>query len=378
MAKLLIHIVAATFLLNLLAIVAATAATPGTPPSSPYSLLQLPPQTPPVAAPRVSLLEYPLQSPGALSDASNPRLALADPFPVLRAAAEEPDTGETGGPEVVADPPKSAGERAHEWRWRRAGGTEYTVTAVAALATAYFELENDKATDPDWSSRNEFDEEIRSAVRLESRGARDVTDIAGHALIGLMIAAPVVDAFATLGIRDRNWDALWQTEMVNLEAFTFTSLVSSLTQNLLARERPFVRDCRGGACEDDLENRGFPSGHVAFAFTGAGLVCNHHKYQSLYNDPAADRAVCATGIGLAAADGVLRLVADRHYATDVAAGTVLGLFSGFVLPRLLHYSHPVQPAPEKRKGAEAPLIKSMRILPLVSSNGNGLSCEFRF
>ena len=30
-------------------------------------------------------------------------------------------------------------------------------------------------------------------------------------------------------------------------------------------------------------------------------------------------------------------MADNHYATDVLAGAAVGAFSGFILPRLLHY-----------------------------------------
>ena len=93
-----------------------------------------------------------------------------------------------------------------------------------------------------------------------------------------MIVAPVVDSFAILGLRDGRWDSLWQTSMLNAESFTFTSLVFSLMQNLIARERPFVRDCANGNCEFGLPNCCMPRGHAAFAFTGAGLICPHHDY----------------------------------------------------------------------------------------------------
>lgn len=377
MARTLFHIAAASLLSSLAA--AAFAATPSVPPLPRYSLLT--PAATGAAAP--GRLPVSLALPGDLLAASSDTSAEPEPDPASTGlsvvALELP--ARFGEPELLAketgaDAAGQPERQEHDWRWRRAGGMEYAVVSVAAVGTAYFEHENGRPTEADWTSRNEFDEEIRSALRLKSRSAREATDLAGHAIMGLMIAAPVLDSFATLGIRDGNWDAVWQNEMVNLESFTLTSLISSVTQNLLARERPFVRDCRDGDCESNLENRGFPSGHVAFAFTGAGLLCNHHRYQSLYNNPAADRAVCSAGIGLAVADGVLRLVADRHYATDVAAGTVLGLFSGFVLPRLLHYSHPVA-APEKKQGAK-PLIKQMRILPMLSESGTGLGCEFRF
>ena len=317
-------------------------------------------------------------------DVPAPTAASAGRFSLAEGGAETEPTGLAGylfladtdaaGSDFLPDHEEREGG---DWRWRRAGGADYTAVSVVAVATAYFEHENGKPTKADWTSRNAFDESIRDALRLKSRSARHATSLAGDVIMGVMIAAPVLDSFAVLGIRGSRWDELWQTEMINLESFAFTSLVSSLMQNLLARERPFVRDCRGDVCESDLENRGMPSGHVAFAFTGAGLLCNHHAYQSLYDDPAADRAACAAGIGLAAVEGVLRIVADRHYATDVAVGTVIGLFSGFVLPRLLHYSHPVEPAPEKNKTSGG-LIERLAIWPRISSDSTSLHCEFRF
>ena len=273
--------------------------------------------------------------------------------------------------------PAGASAAGTSWPWRRAQGADYAAVSIAAAGAIFFEHENGKPVEPAWTAHNGFDESVRDLLRLESRSARAATHDASNVLMGIMIAAPVIDSLATLGIRDARWDALWQISMINMESFAFTSLVSSLMQNLIRRERPFVRNCQTDDCEGDLENRSMPSGHVAFAFTGAGLLCNHHKYQSLYGDPAADRAACATGIGLAALDGVLRIASDRHYATDVAVGTALGLFSGFVLPRLLHYSRSPQ-AGENPEGRERSVIKRLLVTPQLLSGGAGVNCDFRF
>ena len=265
-----------------------------------------------------------------------------------------------------------------QWPWRRANAAEYVGVSIAAAGTAFFENQNGKPDEPKWTGRNDFDESIRDMLRLNSRSARDATHTVGNVLMGAMIAAPVLESFATIGIRDSRWDALWQTEMINLESFIFTSLVSSLMQNLIARERPFVRNCPGGNCEGVQEHRSMPSGHVAFAVTGAGLLCNHHTYQSIYGDSAADRAVCASGIGLAAVEGIVRIMADRHYATDVAVGAVIGWFSGFVLPRLLHYSRPrEQPVKSERSSSDS-LVQQLTVTPQVLSGGAALNCDFRF
>jgi membrane-associated phospholipid phosphatase len=280
-----------------------------------------------------------------------------------------------GGLVLAGDPRATAEYPAPTWRWKRAGLADYLGVAVAGAGAIYVETAHGDP-DPKWNGKNGFDESVRDAMRLHSRGAREVAHDVGDALMYGMIAAPVLDPFATLGIRDGAWDTLWQTEMVNLESFAFTSFVSSLLQNLVAREKPFVRNCQGGACEGDAPNRSMPSGHAAFAFTGAGLVCNHHHYQGLYRDPGADRAACWTGMGVAMADGVARIMADHHYATDVAAGAALGLFSGFLLPRLLHYRHSEPPGPAQT--TTDPMIKQLSFRPLISDGGAGLACDMRF
>jgi membrane-associated phospholipid phosphatase len=40
---------------------------------------------------------------------------------------------------------------------------------------------------------------------------------------------------------------------------------------------------------------------------------------------------------LATADGVLRIMGDRHYATDVLTGAAIGFGFGYGVPTLLHY-----------------------------------------
>lgn len=290
----------------------------------------------------------------------------------LQTAQLTPEAGEKRG-EAFA-----AGNVDSGWRWRRASGAEYTGIFLGLAGTLYVETKYG-TPDPQWRSRNGFDEGIRDGLRLGSRSARHAAHTASDVLMGLMIGAPVLEPFATLGIRDSRWEALWQTEMINLESLTFTALVSTVMQNLLLpRERPFVRNCQDGKCEDGQVNRSMPSGHVAFAMTGAGLVCNHHRYQSFYGDTAADRAACTAGIVLATADGFLRIMADRHYATDVLVGTGIGLFAGFVLPRWLHYYWPQTTSEAEAKDEDKSLFKHLMLSPQVYNDGAGLTCGIKF
>ncbi|MBJ6726005.1 phosphatase PAP2 family protein [Geomesophilobacter sediminis] len=300
--------------------------------------------------------------------------------PVRSASDSEPvgaasSVAASAGDPVAADQAPSSVRRG--WGWRRASLAEYVVVPVAAAGTLYFESENGQHVTARWRGHDGFDEGIRSALRLDHPGAREAARTTGDVLMGLLIAAPVVDSLATLGMRDRNWDALWQTSMINLESFTFTSLASSLMQNLIAREKPFVRNCKDiNHCEETQPNRSMPSGHTAFAFTGAGLLCTNHYYQGLYASPGAERLACASGLTLATATGFVRMMADGHYATDVLAGAGIGLFSGFVLPRLLHYSWPQATAADE---SEPPSIfRGMNFAPEIRAGGGALVCTVPF
>jgi len=268
-------------------------------------------------------------------------------------------------------------QRATQWKWRKANGWEFAGIGAAAALSLYLEYDEGDPKSPRWSARNDFDEAIRNALRLGGKSDRRAASHASDAVMGLMIAAPTVDSFVFLGYRDRDWDAFYHTNIINLESFTFTSFVSVVLQTQLARERPFVRNCQNGECESDQIYRSMPSGHTAYAFTGAGLLCTHHAYQHNYGDPDIERTVCATALGVATAEGFLRIMADGHYATDVLAGAGVGLFSGFLLPRLLHYWHPA-PVEPPQQTSRKPRRHFMVAPTLMRGDGGGLTWTYYF
>ncbi|TGU74864.1 hypothetical protein E4633_05225 [Geomonas terrae] len=101
----------------------------------------------------------------------------------------------------------------------------------------------------------------------------------------------------------------------------------------------------------------------------------HHIAMALLLTPAT-----ATLPGPAAvlpdAAGVARITADHHYATDVLAGAATVLFSGYLLPRLLHYDQ-LRPSAAKTAGVTS-LFKKLSLRPQVTGSGAGLNCELRF
>ena len=59
----------------------------------------------------------------------------------------------------------------------------------------------------------------------------------------------------------------------------------------------------------------------------------------LYGSRAASIAACAGTMSLATTTALLRIVADKHWASDVLAGSATGLATGLLIPLLLHYAH---------------------------------------
>jgi len=65
------------------------------------------------------------------------------------------------------------------------------------------------------------------------------------------------------------------------------------------------------------------------AFTAASVLCVQHSRLSLYG--GADAVVCPGALAIAATTSLLRIVADRHWATDVIGGAILGSAVGAVV-----------------------------------------------
>jgi len=103
------------------------------------------------------------------------------------------------------------------------------------------------------------------------------------------------------------------------EAMALTSFITESVKVIAGRRRP------------NREGRdSFFSGHASSAAAGAGLVCGQSIQRKTWGEGMFQRAVpCAFGIGVAIATGVLRVSADKHWASDVLAGWAVGSLVGY-------------------------------------------------
>ena len=66
-------------------------------------------------------------------------------------------------------------------------------------------------------------------------------------------------------------------------------------------------------------NASFPSGHTATAFTGATLLAHEYGHRSVW--------IPIAGYALATTTGVMRVLNNRHYVSDVIVGAAVGILT---------------------------------------------------
>lgn len=112
-----------------------------------------------------------------------------------------------------------------------------------------------------------------------------------------------------------------------------TAALTDATKRFFNRPRPYAQFCEPSGREDLQRpdaHRSFFSGHTSKAFAGAVAAGSLAHYRGLPNEGW----IWAAGLTTATTTGVLRIVADKHYATDVAVGAAAGALMGWLLPRL--------------------------------------------
>jgi membrane-associated phospholipid phosphatase len=228
------------------------------------------------------------------------------------------------------------------WKWPRFRTSEYIGTGVvgaAAIGVFFFAGLRDE---PRWTGGILFDDAVRDAVRVRSReGTSTVRRLSDVTAIGVLVLTLGVDSLAVPLLRGSS-DVAGQLLLLDAEALAVNSLFTTSAFDLIARARPSYDECRKDPTSDELCGVGttasFWSGHTAQAFTAAGLSCAHHAYAKIYGSTAADVLGCAGAISLSAATGTFRVLGDRHYASDVLVGAVVGFGIGYGMPTLLHYT----------------------------------------
>jgi len=240
-----------------------------------------------------------------------------------------------------------------EWSkdWPRARLWEGISAVVLTVADAEIEPNVPIQHEAHWRGGILFDDAVRSALRGKTASLQSTASSVSDALYyGGTIGPLVIDNyFVTLSLH-QNADVAFQMLVINMQSLGVSGLISLVAEHGAGRARPYTDKCdaqghiydSSGAlmtnhCGTSNDFRSFFSGHTAAVSTMAGLTCAHHQHLPLYGGGFADLAPCLVMIGAATATGILRIVYDEHWSTDVLTGAIIGTASGYVLPSLLHY-----------------------------------------
>ena len=136
----------------------------------------------------------------------------------------------------------------------------------------------------------------------------------------------------------------WSRDLpVIAEATAFTLSVNAFVKHLAHRSRPVAHFCESEhaviPCPPDTR-LSFYSGHTSSAFAAAvaaGTIADLHHLENR-------KWIWASGLTFATATGVLRVMSDQHYATDVLTGMAAGGLAGWLIPKLHKPDRKVSPS----------------------------------
>jgi len=122
-----------------------------------------------------------------------------------------------------------------------------------------------------------------------------------------------------------------------VEAFALQNALNQLVRSMQLWPRPYVYAGRGEGRKKAESARGeaygsFYSGHASAAFTVA--VFTGEWFSEIYPNSQYKSLVWVSSFTLAAAVGALRVVAGKHYPTDVVVGALMGTGVSFGVLKL--------------------------------------------
>ncbi len=252
----------------------------------------------------------------------------------------------------------------HQLNWEPRVDLPVTGALVTGWLVSEFAFKKQLAANPcRWCAPNGFDTAVRVAFNpnltpsAEGIGPAHVaSNLVGF--IGVPLAMIGLDAL--LSWRDGVFmDAFWIDLVLILETTFAAQDLNQAVKFAVGRARPYTI----GASDELLaegrdfadNNLSFFSGHATFTFalvSSAATVASLRGYRQAW-------VLWAAGLPLATATAVLRLAADKHWASDILLGAAIGTSLGIVMPTLLH-------------GRLGPV--TAQLTPM----GNGLSLSGRF
>jgi membrane-associated phospholipid phosphatase len=244
---------------------------------------------------------------------------------------------------------------------------------LLGLGVGLFLAPTSRPADPSvgvWRGGLLLDEGFRDALHAPSpRGeltARLASDVL---LVGTMANAMLVDGLL-IPLANGDPHLAWQASFAYSLAVGLMLGVGGVAKRVAVRARPFERACAldpsASGCQSSDAYQSFFSLHTGLAFTSAGFSCAMHLERSLYGDQPADIVSCGSSLSAATLVGLLRVVADVHYLSDVAIGAALGFLIGYLVPLAVV---PHRARATDGSGGAAPDLDALDDIPVAAPSG---------
>ncbi len=224
--------------------------------------------------------------------------------------------------------------------WPRFSTAEYlAVGLLVAMLMAFSEIHPRMRAR--WDQPIRLDDAIRARLRAATSGQRRRAGRASDILLWTSTIAPFACCL-TLH-RFGNADVATQMALISTFALLAASAANRIATTLAGRPRPYTRvlDREGQIKRHPSGHperlRSFFSGHAALTATGTSLIATF-AIQLQWVRGANSLVLATTALVTTAAVATLRVRADRHYFSDVAAAAIVGVMCGAVYPIWAHFS----------------------------------------
>lgn len=215
------------------------------------------------------------------------------------------------------------GENLVWWPWIASFTLSSAGLAIDALVDS---------TEPHWTAVGPLDLSITEGLLLGPTGRMRAAR-ASDVLLFSSVAATYLDAALWRHDDRSNSRTSYRLLMMDSLVFSMNTALVALVKGTVQRQRPAGRYCETdpefGGCQNSSINRSFFSGHASTTFTAASLMCAH---QQLRGQTPLGRVQCIAGLGVATSTSMLRLVAGKHYTSDILVGAAVGFLLGYIFP----------------------------------------------
>lgn len=177
---------------------------------------------------------------------------------------------------------------------------------------------------------NQFD---RFAIYLNSSSAGTRSDVG--MLAPFIISGSAVLYFSYIENESSFWQQTLQLGTLLFETNLVSFTITDLTKNLVQRKRPYVYNPENQVNSDVFGISGrksFFSGHTSFSAANSFFFAK--VFSDFYPESKWKSVVWIFAAAIPAWTGVERVLAGKHFPTDVIAGYAVGALCGYFIPHL--------------------------------------------